>query len=238
MSHRLRLASCCFILLAATSAHADEAPLVPLCPGTYCLPCDQCHCYDRCYSNFRIYWLEYEASRTNLILREVKCDTSEIEFEFDHCDEEHIQTEMVLKPREIIREITCCTSEPVKQVDPCTGCTTYCFVPKTEVKQIKEIVFDLCPEQKVYKVRKLLLKPVEKNYTVRKFWLDMEEEKLKELRGTLVPCENHEHVISCPPPCSGRSPESAAAPIEQPTPLPEGPGELIAPPKGTPVEGK
>jgi hypothetical protein len=90
--------------------------------------------------------------------------------------------------------------EPVTVKDPVTGCRTTEWKPVTEVKLVKDIVFETCPEEKVYTVRYPYLKPVEKIYTYKKLALETQPELRKEIFGVLVPCEVTEKIPICPPP--------------------------------------
>jgi hypothetical protein len=117
------------------------------------------------------------------------------------CEEKHVQTELVLKPREICREVTTCTMKPVKSVDPATGCEVIHMEPVTETAKVKEIVFDTVTEEKTFIVRRPYLKPIEEKYAVKTLCLERStvEGTRRERYGILVPTTIIDRVVPCEP---------------------------------------
>lgn len=170
------------------------APAVP--PG--------CACVEQHKTTYELHWVERQVpcTVTTMETREVStpCVRPTLKLEFQ--TEQRVKTEMILQPREILKEVTCCTKKPIASVDPCTGCPTIVFEPVTETKVVKEIVYDLVPQEKVYTVQTGLLVPTEEAVVRKSLVLDVRTDSVlrKERIGVLVPCEITERKFIPPPP--------------------------------------
>jgi len=99
--------------------------------------------------------------------------------------------------------VTSCTQKPIASVD-CNGCPTIIFQPVTETKIVKEVVYDLVPQEKIYVVQTGILVPTEVAIVRKSLVLDVKTEcgTRKERIGVLVPNEITERKFICPPPCT------------------------------------
>jgi hypothetical protein len=164
------------------------------CPEPGPPPCEKTR------TEYRIHWLPREVPVEKLTLREAVTKEPRTNLELGWQEEKVVRTELKLKPREVVKEVTRCTVQPVTETDPCTGCPTVVFKPVTEVKLVKEVVFDAVPEEKVYTIRRPCLKPVEKVYSVKHWELECTPGTRRERFGILIPTEVTERVLT-PPPC-------------------------------------
>ncbi len=176
--------------LPAPAPEACPAPCVPECL--------------KVRTTYRLHWLERDVpfSREKYEVKEIVNDDIKCYLDLDYTETTNVKTELVLKPREVLKEVTCCTQKPISTVDPCTGCPKICYEPVTETKTVKEIVYDLVPEEKVYKTRTAYLKPKEQPIHVKTLALQCTTEcgVRKERFGVVVPCEETERILTPPPP--------------------------------------
>lgn len=192
--------------LAPLAGQAQEKPiskpeLLPAPTESSAQPCPTC---EKKYTTYKLHWLERDGAPAPVLkLKELTNQEPVCTYELDWREEQRIKTEIVLKPREIVKEVTTCTMEPKTVIDPVTGCRSVEWKPVTETKLVKDIVFDACPEDKIYTVKFPYLKNVDKIYTYKKFYLEHDLEKRVEKYGVLVPIEVTEKVPQCQqPPCS------------------------------------
>ncbi|HEY7158664.1 MAG TPA: hypothetical protein VH575_32265 [Gemmataceae bacterium] len=115
-------------------------------------------------------------------------------------EEKQIVTEWSVKPREVIQEVPCTTMVPVKTTDPCTGeCRTeYKSCPV--VRQVKIIVNEPVPVQRVVTVSVPCLKPGNP-LLVKKLAVDVTMEPAICTKMQLLTMPNEVYVPSCPPAC-------------------------------------
>ena len=111
---------------------------------------------DPCCGN-KYLWVDYWVPVRTLYPRDhvttEKCSTWVVKFK----EEEQTFTEMVVRPREVSKEVTYCTTEPVTTVDPVTGHSTTCMQQVTKTKTVKETIFESVPEKRVLKVQRPIL---------------------------------------------------------------------------------
>jgi hypothetical protein len=152
---------------------------------------------------WNLHWLERQVPGVAIKheLKEHICPDTKPGFELLYNQEQCIRHEMALKPCETVKEVTICTQKPIVTVDPCTGCSTVTFQPVTEVKLVKEITYQLVPEDKVVTVQRPFLKPVEIPIGRKTLTLETTCEPVirKEIFGVLVPVEIKERKKPCPP---------------------------------------
>ena len=115
-------------------------------------------------------------------------------------EEKQIVTEWSVKPREVIQEVPCTTMVPVKTTDPCTGeCRTeYKSCPV--VRQVKIIVNEPVPVQRVVTVSVPCLKPGNP-LLVKKLAVDVTMEPAICTKMQLLTMPNEVYVPSYPPTC-------------------------------------
>jgi hypothetical protein len=183
-------------------APADLAPKPCLVPVT------------ECKTTYKLHWLEREVPHTKMELKlreESAGQEHRIEYEIDWTEEKCLRTETTYKPREIVKDVTVCTSVPEKVCDPVTGCCKVILKPVTEVKQVREIVFEPVTEQKEYVLRRPCLKPVDRVFTLKKLCLDIvpKTENFIERFGVLAPVEITETKLVPAAPCC---PDKGACP--------------------------
>lgn len=175
-------------------------------------PCGMVECKKQTY---QLHWLERDVPcvEAKPVLKEVKTDCVKQSLEIDYNTHSKVCTEMILKPCEVIKEVTICTQKPRVVTDPCTGCSSVVFDPVTETKQVKEITYQLVPQEKVVMVRTPFLKPVEIPIVRKSLVLEypVETTTRRERFGVLVPVEITERKPACPcqPGCTQPTPASA-----------------------------
>lgn len=159
--------------------------------------------YIECHkTTWNLHWLEREVPGvvTKPVLREVTRPCSKPSYEIEWNQHVCTKTELVLKPRETIKEVTICTQVP-KVVKDASGCSTVVFEPVTETKKVKEITYCVEAQEKTFTVRTPFLKPVEIPTTIKTLVLDWECENVvrRERFGVLVPVEIKERKLIQPP---------------------------------------
>jgi len=175
-------------------ASAAPAPAAP--PG--------CTCVESQKTTYELHWVDRQVPgvETTMVTREVSTPDVKPMLKLEYNTQVRVKTEMVLKPRECLKEVTVCTQKPVVSVDPGTGCSTITFQPVTDTKIVKEIVYDLVPEEKTVSVQTAFLVPTEEAIVRKSLVLDVKTEPVtrKERIGILVPSQITERKFICPPP--------------------------------------
>jgi hypothetical protein len=197
----LALAVLFLSILAARpgTGHAQEEPRrLPTEPA----PAPVLHGCEKCYTTYHLHWLQREVDKEQANIKDYTCEECKPTLKLQWPEQQVRRCELVLKPREIVKEVTCCTMKPTVETDPCTGCSVTVFKPVTETKRIKQLVYDLCPEEKAVRVQTGCLVPDIKVVKVKRLYLDWTHVKLREDFGVLVPCEVTERVFSEPPCCT------------------------------------
>lgn len=189
----------------AVPALADETPpetLPPPAPAP--APAPACGMTEKCKTSYNLHWLEREVphTQTKYNLRDVVTPATKHGLEIEYKKEQRTRTVMVLKPQEVVKEVTVRTQIPKVVKDPCTGCATVVFEPFTETKQVKERCYCLVPEEQVYTVQTGCLKEVDKPIGIKTLALDCVTETVtkKERFGVVVPVEIKERKPPCPCP--------------------------------------
>jgi hypothetical protein len=161
-------------------------------------PCTTCGESTR----FRVEYLKRDTSVPQLRTRDLDTQAARTTLELDPCKQKRVRTELVLRPREVVKEVTECTFQPVTKRDPITGCETVVLQPVTEVKRVAIIVYDLCPEEVPVTVTTFGLKPKTETVVERRLGLDCVPEKRTETRGVLLPTIRKERLIDPGVPCA------------------------------------
>jgi hypothetical protein len=167
-------------------------------------------------------WVEREVPLQTLVPREVIREEKQKTLEVLYREEKRTFTEVVIKPREIQRQVTHCRMQPVTVTDPCTGHCTTVMQPVTEVKQVKETIYEAAPEKKEVTVRVPYLKEVDVLVPAKTLLLEQRTEMRIEGYGVKVPAERipKDRVLVAPAPC---------CPHEQVAPGAEKSGEPVTP---------
>ena len=199
-----------FLGLSALPCPAQEEPPpaaeTPLPAPPTPAPAGSCGFVESCKTTYQLHWLERQVPgvETKHVLREVVTPDTKCGLELHYNQEQRVRHDMALKPCEVMKEVTICTQKPIVTVDPCTGCSTVTFQPVTETKLVKEISYQLVPEDKVVTVQTPFLKPTEIPIGRKTLVLDTTCEPVirRERFGVLVPVEIKERKPLCPPvPC-------------------------------------
>lgn len=218
MSHRMLLGWVLAAVLAGPAGAQEQAPpparLPPPIPDEVAprptplapppgvgLPSAPPAC-EKTSQSFQLHWIERSVPGQRMVLRELTTQEVRENLELGWHEESVVRTETTVKPREILKEVTTCTMKPVVKTDPATGCQSVVLEPVTEVKVIKEVVYDIVPEQKVQVVRRPYLKSDLKPVQVKRWHIDHQPEVRIERSGILVPVETRERILT-PPGCAG-----------------------------------
>lgn len=139
------------------------------------------------------------------------------DLEIDWKESKHVGTEIVMKSREVEREVTCWKTEAVQGTDPCTGCpcTTYKKVPVKH--KVTITVYEPVCEPREFVVRVPVVKEVEREVQIKKLVLEQTQEPA--IRKTLRVIELKDEVkvpIYPVPPMPERCPSGCPGPAPVP----------------------
>src|SRR6516162_2887849 len=81
--------------------------------------------------------------------------------------------DLELRPRVVEQCVTCYTTRPVKEVDPCTGKECIVHKPVPEVKTVKVTVYDCVPVERIVVVRVPVVKENPAELVVKRLVLDV-----------------------------------------------------------------
>jgi hypothetical protein len=99
-------------------------------------------------------WVDYWVPVRTLTARDhvtkERCGTWVVKYK----EEEQTFTEMVVRPREVDKQVTYCTTEPITTIDPVTGQSKTCMQQVTHTKTVKETIFESVPTKRVIRVQK------------------------------------------------------------------------------------
>jgi hypothetical protein len=163
-----------------------EAPLA----APECADCPQTREIHR--SRTQVYIVEQEEATTipRLTTRAVECGREvRTHLEVDWAETKYSVTELEFKPRTVLQEVVVCSVEPKKSVDPHSGKECTVFEKVESVKKVKVTVYDCVPVEKHYILKTPVIKPVDKEYLVRRLVLDSTTEPgiRKTLRAVHAP---------------------------------------------------
>lgn len=154
-----------------------EIQVAPCAPELCCPPSDK--------PGVKILWLEHERPITRLVGREVITEKKFTTLEVQYRTEKRCVTDVVLKPKEVVKEETCTVMKPVEEIDPHTGQCCTVLKPCTETKLVKETCFVAVAEPRTIEVQVPFLKPVEKIVLSRNTVFEYRTEMKKE--GCAIP---------------------------------------------------
>lgn len=137
------------LVFSALPAAAQEKPL-PLEPIPSPAPAESpAACPADCPNPaIKVLWLEKDVTLQRIVPREVITFRTAPTMEVEYTEKKCKVTDIVLKPREVVREVACCTLQPETTTDPHTGKTCTVMKPVTQMKQVKEIEYVAVPEER------------------------------------------------------------------------------------------
>jgi hypothetical protein len=197
-----------------TTVTADEKPLPlerlpparPATPPALPEPPAEALPVEKVICTTQIILREHQSATTlpQLNLREVEAGRGcRTELNIGWLEKKRVCTELELRPRETIEEVTCLTSQPITVTD-CNGCphTEYQQVPV--VKKVRVIVFEPFPVERHYLVKVPYAKPIEVNTLIKK--LVPEETTVPAIRRTYEALTTHCEIpvqrLIVPLPCA------------------------------------
>jgi hypothetical protein len=153
--------------------------------------------------------------------------------EIAYREEKRVFIETVMKPREVEREVACATVQTVTEVDPHTGCAVVLSKPCTEIKRVKETVYEPATEERVVIVRTPYLRRVDVVVPRKTLILEYRTDMQRQEYPVRVPCAdwvNRDRVLQAPKPLvppvlaapSEPKSRSGATPPDGPRERPEG----------------
>jgi hypothetical protein len=125
-------------------------PLAPTEPG-----CDHGH------PGVQILWMERQVPIQVLKPREIIVPQKRPALAVAFREEKRVVTEIVMKPREVTREIPFTTMKPCTEVCPETGHCTTVLKPCTEMRLVKDVVFYPTPVERPIIIRVPYVKEIE-----------------------------------------------------------------------------
>jgi hypothetical protein len=162
-----------FLMLAAATlpAAAQDKPKPERLPEPEAkLPTEPC-------CGNKVLWVDYWIPVRTLYARDYvtreTCGTWTVLYK----DEEQTFTETIIQPREIEKEVTYYTTEPITTTDPTTGAVKTCMQQVPHTKKVKETIFEAVPAKRTIKVAKAYLAPdtaeILHKYTLYEWMTDM-----------------------------------------------------------------
>jgi hypothetical protein len=186
--------------------------VVPAGPG-----CEESH------PSLNVLWMEQRVPVQVLVPREVVTEVLRPSYEIIYRLEKRTVTNVVMKSREVLREVPKTTMVPCTETDPHTGHCSTVLKPVVEMTVRKDVEFYAVPEEKVELVKVPYLREVEEK--VRRKTVLLESLTEMQRRGYAVPVPGPE----VRPPQWLAAP-GCAAPV---LPAAEGP-PVLPPPERTP----
>ncbi len=179
-------------------------PLPPLAPPS---------CEHTC-PGINVLWLERQVPIQVLTPREVITPLKRPALAVAYREEKRVVTEIVLKPREVTREVPFTTMKPCTEVCPETGHCTTVMKPCTEVRIVKDVEFYPAPVERTIVVSVPYVKEVEEIVPSRTILLEYKTElqrcpsaigvptTVPQTRWLLAPqgCAHPERHQGCPVP--------------------------------------
>ena len=160
--------------LPPPEAPPQALPPAPVPDGPACAP--DCHGPPRTVAVPRVHIVERQEATTlpELKLREEvvsRCPATTLEVGFR--EERRVVPDVELRPRVVEQCVTCYTTRPVKEVDPCTGKECIVHKPVPEVKTVKVTVYDCVPVERIVVVRVPVVKENPAELVVKRLVLDV-----------------------------------------------------------------
>jgi hypothetical protein len=107
----------------------------------------------------KVLWVDYFVPVKTLYakeyIREEECGTWEVAYK----DEDRVVTEIVITPKDITKEVTYCTTEPITTTDAVTGVCTTTMQQVTRTKLVKDTIFEAAEVKRTLKVPVAYLVP-------------------------------------------------------------------------------
>ncbi len=116
--------------------------------------------------------------------------------ELDWREERQVVPGVELRPRQVEQQVTCTTTRPFEEVDPCTGKACIVYKPVPEVKTVKVTVYEAVPVERVVVVRVPVVRAAPREVVVKR--LVPEWNTVPAVRKTFEPLFL-EHAVPAPP---------------------------------------
>lgn len=160
-------------------------------------------CEERCPTGVRVLWAETAAPLVSLVPSEVVTFVKQPFLEVAYRPEKRVVADVVLKPREVERAVTCTTVKEVKVTDPITGECSTVMQPCTEVRTVKETVYGAVREEREVVVMVPYLRKVEAVVPRKDLLLEYRTEMCKKSHPVPVPEDvpGPRVFLVPPPPC-------------------------------------
>jgi hypothetical protein len=110
---------------------------------------------------FKVLWAEHDVPIQRLEPREVITEIKRPTYVIEYKEVKKQVTDIVIKTREVTREVPCTTMQPCTVTDPHTGHCSTVWQPVTEIKVVKEMECSSVPETREVTVQVPYLKQVE-----------------------------------------------------------------------------
>jgi hypothetical protein len=166
---RKRISPClaaALLALAARPGAAQERPPVTGAvppPATVTLPAvpapapaPDTHC-----GTNRVLWMERQVPVQTLVPREIITEQRTPTLEVAYREENRVVTELVVRSRQVERQVPCTVMKPVTETCPETGECTTVWKPCTEIRTVQEPEYYSVPETRTVVVRVPYLRPAE-----------------------------------------------------------------------------
>jgi hypothetical protein len=134
---------------ATAAPPAAPAPALPA-------PAPDTHC-----GTNRVLWMERQVPVQTLVPREIITEERTPTLEVAYREENRTVTEMVVRSRDVERQVPCTVMKPVTETCPETGECTTVWKPCTEIRTVREPEYYSVPETRTVVVRVPYLRPAE-----------------------------------------------------------------------------
>jgi hypothetical protein len=145
---------------------------------------DHCHAP---HPGIDVLWVERQVPIQVLVPREVITEVKRPALAVVYRDEKRVVNEIVMKKREVVREVPCTHMVPCTETDPHTGECTTVLKPVVEMKLEKDWEFYAVPAQRVEVVKVPYLKQIEEVVPRKTVVLEYKTEFKKEGHPLPVP---------------------------------------------------
>lgn len=165
-------------------------------------PGPDCH-HEHSHPGVKVLWLERDEPIQVLVPREVITEQKRPTLEVFYRDEKRKVTEMVVKEKQVPREIPFTTMKPCTEICPSTGHPITVMKPFTEMRTIKETVFCAVPEERDIVIKVPYLKEVEEVVPRKTVILEYKTELKKRPSALAIPTVEYKPrwLIVPKPPC-------------------------------------
>ena len=132
-------------------------------------------------------WAEHDVPLQSLRAREVLRLVEQPTLEVAYREQKKVITEVVIKSRQVEQQVLCTVMREVQVTDPVTGHCSTVLQPCTEVKVVKDIVYEAVPEERTVVVKCPYLRQTTEKVPVKDLLLEYRTEFRKEGFPVVVP---------------------------------------------------